>query len=257
MKRYITVNAGLVVCVVLLMARSGFGAKAEDDKAEAESTSREGRGLSDSLAGISSTLKGFNQINTIMQGVNVSEISEASTRVAKELSKSLKVDVFAVGKALAGAGAAMGSVVFLGGMAALFASGLGFFNYSPRLYESAYPYVNAYQNRVGQYPGVLTSAQQAVYDRVQAAQAQFGGSQGKSEQPSVQYPAYHGAPHQQGTAQYGEVSARTARILEETKKPANPNLMPAIEDLLGKLGEAANFIGPQVAEQVVAAARRR
>jgi len=247
---------------VLYVALIVGGSFAKDT--QEKETPREGRGLSDSLAGISSTIKGLNQINQInslVQGVNVSEITEASTRVAKELSKSLKIDVFAAGKALAGAGAAVGSVVFLGGMAALLATGLGFFNYSPKLYETAYPYVSAYQNRVGQYPGVLTSAQQAVYQRVQQAQQQYAGQQGKTQggpgQTQSQFPVYHGAPHQQGQASYGEVSARTARILEETKKPANPDLMPAITELLTKLSGAAGVIGPQVAEEVIAAAKRR
>jgi len=251
-----------VLQAALFVAFVAGGAFAKDT--EEKDSSREGRGLSESLAGISSTIKGLNQlnqINSLVQGVNVSEITEASTRVAKELSKSLKIDVFAAGKALAGAGAAVGSVVFLGGMAALLATGLGFFNYSPRLYETAYPYVNAYQNRVGQHPGVLTSAQQAVYQRVQQAQQQYAGQQGKTPtgagQAQSQFPVYHGAPHQQGQAAYGEVSARTARILEETKKPANPELMPAITDLLTKISLAANAIGPQVAEEVIAAAKRR
>lgn len=235
---------------------------------------REGRGLKDSLSSISSALKGFNQLNSMMGAVNMTEIGDASTRVAKELSKSLKVDVFAVGKALAGAGAAVGTTVFLGGMAALLATGLGFFNYSPKLYDTGYPFVT-YQNRLGPYPGVLGHAQQAVYQRVQQAQQAFGpqpapqsaylalpkaqqapgqriaGQEQRGTTP--QYPVYHGSNPQEGrAADFGEVSARTARVLNEVKQPANPDLMPAIQDLLGKLGEAVNTLGPQV----MAAARR-
>ncbi|XP_003744546.2 uncharacterized protein LOC100906596 [Galendromus occidentalis] len=235
---------------------------------------REGRGLKDSLSSISSALKGFNQINSMMGAVNVTEIGDASTRVAKELSKSLKVDVYAVGKALAGAGAAVGTTVFLGGMAALLATGLGFFNYSPKLYDAGYPFVT-YQNRLGPYPGVLGHAQQAVYQRVQQAQQAFGpqpqsayvgvpkaqqvhgqrvaGQEQQKGTTSPQYPVYHGSNPQEGrAADFGEVSARTARVLDEVKQPANPDLMPAIHDLLGKLGEAVNTLGPQV----MAAARR-
>ncbi|OQR71029.1 hypothetical protein BIW11_01578 [Tropilaelaps mercedesae] len=275
--------AALCVCVVVAVAAAAKDVKDVKDAKEVKDDTtkdlkeipRESRGLKESLSGISAALKGFNQFNSLMGAVNVTEIGDASTRVAKELSKSLKVDVFAVGKALAGAGAALGTTVFLGGMAALLATGLGFFNYSPRLYETGYPFTpDVYQNRVGPiYPGVLGQAQQAVYQRVQQAQAAYSGAQvahgkghltGQAPVPvqhrtvsqttqnrqtaQPQYPVYHGT----GRGEFGEVSARTARVLDEVKQPSNPDLMPAIQDLISKLGEAVNLVGPQV----MAAARR-
>lgn len=276
--------AVLCVCVVVTLAKNAKDVKEEKDIKNVDGAAssenpkevpREGRGLKESLSGISAALKGFNQFNSIMSGVNVTEIGDASTRVAKELSKSLKIDVFAVGKALAGAGAAVGTTVFLSGMAALLATGLGFFNYSPRLYETGYPFSpSVYQNRVGPgYPGVLGQAQQAVYQRTQQAQPTYStqvgygkgiptgqaslpvqhritvGQTGQEKQTAQsQYPVYHGTGH----TEFGEVSARTARVLEEVKQPSNPDLIPAIQDLISKLGQAVNVIGTQV----MAAARR-
>ncbi|CAN7948999.1 unnamed protein product [Ixodes hexagonus] len=120
--------------------------------------------------------------------VNMTDITVATNRVTDELSKSLKMDVRAVSKALAVGGAAMGTVVFLGGMAAMIMSGLGFFNY-PELY-SVHPYSTTY-----------------------------------------------------GTA-YGN-QYRTAKALNENgaKKSANPNLVPAINDLIGKLAKATQEFG--------------
>ncbi|EEC05139.1 hypothetical protein IscW_ISCW005234 [Ixodes scapularis] len=120
--------------------------------------------------------------------VNMTDISVATNRVTDELSKSLKMDVRAVSKALAVGGAAMGTMVFLGGMAAMIMSGLGYFNY-PELY-SVHPYSTTY-----------------------------------------------------GTA-YGN-QYRTAKALNENaaKKSPNPNLVPAINDLIGKLAKATQEFG--------------
>lgn len=121
--------------------------------------------------------------------MNVSDITAATNRVADELSRSLRMDVRAVSKALAVGGAAMGSLVFLGGMAAMLMSGLGFFNY-PGVY-TAYPYTNVYGTA---YPNQYRSAK-----------------------------SLNGQP--------------------DSKQPVNPNLVPAINDLIGKLAKATQEFG--------------
>lgn len=121
--------------------------------------------------------------------MNVTDIAAATNRVADELSRSLRMDVRAVSKALAVGGAAMGSLVFLGGMAAMLMSGLGFFNY-PGMYAT-YPYTNVYGTA---YPN-----------------------------------------------QYR--SAKSLNGQADSKQPVNPNLVPAINDLIGKLAKATQEFG--------------
>lgn len=121
--------------------------------------------------------------------MNVTDIAAATNRVADELSRSLRMDVRAVSKALAVGGAAMGSLVFLGGMAAMLMSGLGFFNY-PGIYAT-YPYTNVYGTA---YPN-----------------------------------------------QYR--SAKSLNGQADSKQPVNPNLVPAINDLIGKLAKATQEFG--------------
>lgn len=120
--------------------------------------------------------------------VNMSDIAVATNRVTDELSRSLRVDVRAVSKALAVGGAAMGTIVFLSGMAAMIMSGLGYFNY-PELYQ-VHPYSTTYGTSYGN--------------------------------------------------QY-----RTAKSLNGNadKKSVNPNLVPAINDLIGKLAKATQQLG--------------
>ncbi|KAL3216636.1 hypothetical protein MRX96_032960 [Rhipicephalus microplus] len=88
-------------------------------------------------------------------------------------------------------GAALGSLVFLGGMAAMMMSGLGFFNY-PGIY-AAYPYSTTYGTA---YP-----------NQYRSAKSLNGGTQG------------------------------------DAKRPVNPNLVPAINDLIGKLAKATQEFG--------------
>lgn len=120
--------------------------------------------------------------------MNVSEVAAAGSRVARELSKSLNTDVFAVGKALAGAGAAVGSLVFLGGMGALLATGMGAFKYSPNLYE---------------------------------------GSLSRNDKVPPFY------------------AARSAKAFQDVKKPTNPELVPALNDLVAKLYDVLENGVPQ------------
>ncbi|KAL1423932.1 hypothetical protein MTO96_020725 [Rhipicephalus appendiculatus] len=145
------------------------------------------RSLLSSLVG----LGGANALPMSFGNVNVSDIAAATNRVADELSRSLRMDVRAVSKALAVGGAALGSLVFLGGMAAMMMSGLGFFNY-PGLY-AAYPYSTTYGTA---YP-----------NQYRSAKSLNGGAQG------------------------------------DAKRPVNPNLVPAINDLIGKLAKATQEFG--------------
>ncbi|XP_065294904.1 uncharacterized protein [Dermacentor albipictus] len=145
------------------------------------------RSLLSSLVG----LGGANALPMSFGNVNVSDIAAATNRVADELSRSLRMDVRAVSKALAVGGAALGSLVFLGGMAAMMMSGLGFFNY-PGLY-AAYPYSTTYG---AAYPNQYRSAKSVN-----------GGAQG------------------------------------DAKRPVNPNLVPAINELIGKLAKATQEFG--------------
>ncbi|XP_037285500.2 uncharacterized protein LOC119178402 [Rhipicephalus microplus] len=145
------------------------------------------RSLLSSLVG----LGGANALPMSFGNVNVSDIAAATNRVADELSRSLRMDVRAVSKALAVGGAALGSLVFLGGMAAMMMSGLGFFNY-PGIY-AAYPYSTTYGTA---YP-----------NQYRSAKSLNGGTQG------------------------------------DAKRPVNPNLVPAINDLIGKLAKATQEFG--------------
>lgn len=166
----------LLLLVLALVLAGGTLVRAEENEFEE-------RGLRDSIKQITQKVTGVPSLGKLMRSVNMTEIARASTKVAKELSKSLRMDVFAAGKALAAAGAAMGSIVFLGGMAGLLATGLGMFRYSPELYESSY-----FSNRIGStYPSIpyLSDAQSIIYQKVQQAQQQFLGAQGQPTAASV------------------------------------------------------------------------
>ena len=234
----------------------------------------EERGLRDAIKQITKKVTAVPTLDKLMRSVNMTEIARASTKVAKELSKSLKMDVFAAGKALAAAGAAMGSIVFFGGVAGLLATGLGMFRYSPELYESSY-----FSNRIGSvYPNIpyLSDAQSMIYQKVQQAQQQYLGAQGAhagqragvpihAQQP-LQHPQHPQAPSNgqrpQKEEYYGErngqsqgrsdeeieISARDARILKDTKKPFSDDLMPAIADLFKAITNNVEKVAPGVAE---------
>jgi len=234
----------------------------------------EERGLKESISKISSSIGGISSLGKMFRSVNMTEIARASTKVAKELSKSLRTDVFAVGKALAGAGAALGSVVFLGGMAGLLASGLGMFRYTPELYESNYPFSI---NRIDQYP-IVGDAQQIIYQKVQQAQQQYLNSQSpvtrrqgvQGQQQQQQQPQQPGNPQGSQSEYYGElnaqrsrsgdepqISARDARALKDAKQPYSPDLIPALNDFFKVLSNVAESVAPGVVEKVVEAAKRR
>ncbi|KAK8759682.1 hypothetical protein V5799_002688 [Amblyomma americanum] len=151
------------------------------------------RGLPDARSILSSLvgLGGGGGFPMSFGNMNVTDIAAATNRVADELSKSLRMDVRAVSKALAVGGAAMGSLIFLGGMAAMLMSGLGFFNY-PGVY-TAFPYSTTYG---AAYP-----------NQYRAAKSLNGDAQGDS------------------------------------KQPVNPNLVPAINELIGKLAKATHDFG--------------
>lgn len=248
-------RSGLLFCAVVL-GTAAFVAAQDNEIQE--------RGLRDSIKQISQTVTAIPSLGKMMRSVNMTEIARASTKVAKELSKSLKMDVFAVGKALAAAGAALGSIVFVGGMAGMLATGLGMFRYSPDLYNSGY-----FSNRVGPaYPSVPSfgDAQALIFQRVQQAQQQYLASQNGQAQRA-------GAP-QQGQAvpqvgvrpggsqeYYGErdgqtsrsaddiaVSARDARILKETKRPYTDELMPALMDLFKAVSNNIEKVAPEVSK---------
>lgn len=236
----------------------------------------EERGLRDSIKQITKTVSGVPSLGKLMRSVNMTQITQASTKVAKELSKSLRMDVFAAGKALAAAGAALGSVVFVGGMAGLLATGLGMFRYSPELYNSGY-----FSNRIGDaVPRVPTfsDAQALIYQKVQQAQQQYLNSQlnGNVGAASQRQGAVHagqvvapgvvaGRPVPAGPVNqeyYGErdgqsrateaspedlaMSARDARILKETKKPYGDDLVPALMDLFKAVTNNLEKAAPEV-----------
>ncbi|XP_022668536.1 uncharacterized protein LOC111261922 [Varroa jacobsoni] len=134
------------------------------------------------------------QLQRFSKAVNVSDLAAAGGRVARELSKSLNTDVVAVGKALAGAGAALGSFVFLGGMGALLATGLGAFKYAPGIYDQA---------------GIVKTDKGVFYN-----------------------------------------AARTAKSFQDVKRPSNPELVPALNDLLTKVYEAVENGVPQLLERL-------
>lgn len=240
----------------------------------AQENNIEERGLRDSIKQITNTVSGMPSLGKFYRSVNMTEIARASTKVAKELSKSLRMDVFAVGKALAAAGAAMGSVVFLGGMAGLLATGLGMFRYSPDLYNSGY-----FSNRIGDtYPTLPTfnDAQALIYQKVQQAQQQYLNEQNKHsagapaqrigavhtghvapgaigarpQQDNTNNKEYYGERNdQQSRAADGEdlaMSARDVRVLKETKKPYSDDLVPALMDLFQVVTNNLEKAAPEV-----------